>query len=162
MRRVDRALTAAAIVGICAATLATSVLAQSRIPETQSVRLTRGAITGSVSDERGGALAGATISALGATWATTVSDVRGQFSIDSLPPGQYVLQAHLTGFSGSRRETVHVGPGGTTQPRLTLRRLEAPVATTGSAPVYARPILAAGVQLPTVTLSDKPEAESAE
>ena len=161
MRRVDRAFTAAAIVGICAATLATSVLAQSRVPETQSVRLTRGAITGSVSDERGGALAGATISALGATWATTVSDVRGQFSIDSLPPGEYVLQAHLTGFSGSRRETVYVGPGGITQPRLMLRRLEAAVATTGTTPVYARPILAAGVQLPTVTLSDKAEATSA-
>jgi hypothetical protein len=163
MRRVDRALTAAAIVGICAATLATSVLAQTRVPETQSVRLMRGAITGSVSDDRGGALAGATISALGATWATAVSDVRGQISIDSLPAGEYVLQAHLTGFSGSRRETVYVGPGGTTQPRLTLRRLEGPVATTGTAqPVYARPILAAGVQLPTVTLSDKPEGASSE
>jgi hypothetical protein len=158
MRRVDRVLTAAAIVGMCAATLATSVLAQTRVPETQSVRLMRGAITGTVSDDRGGALAGATISALGATWATAVSDVRGQFSIDSLPPGEYVLQAHLTGFSGSRRETVYVGPGGTTQPRLTLRRLEAAVATTGTTPVYARPILAAGVQLPTVTLSDKPDA----
>lgn len=158
MRHVDRVLTAAAIVGICAATLATSVLAQARVPETQSVRLMRGAITGTVSDDRGGALAGATISALGATWATAVSDVRGQFSIDSLPPGEYVLQAHLTGFSGSRRETVYVGPGGTTQPRLTLRRLETAVATTGTTPVYARPILAAGVQLPTVTLSDKPDA----
>ena len=158
MRRVDRVLTAGAIVGSCAATLATSVLAQARVPETQSVRLMRGAITGTVSDDRGGALAGATISALGATWATAVSDVRGQFSIDSLPPGEYVLQAHLTGFSGSRRETVYVGPGGTTQPRLTLRRLEAAVATTGTSPVYARPILAAGVQLPTVTLSDKSDA----
>jgi hypothetical protein len=143
---------------MCATTLATSVLAQTRVPETQSVRLMRGAITGTVSDDRGGALAGATISALGATWATAVSDVRGQFSIDSLPPGEYVLQAHLTGFSGSRRETVYVGAGGTTQPRLTLRRLEAAVATTGITPVYARPILAAGVQLPTVTLSDKPDA----
>ena len=158
MRHVDRVLTAGAIVGICAATLATSVLAQARVPETQSVRLMRGAITGTVSDDRGGALAGATISALGATWATAVSDVRGKFSIDSLPPGEYVLQAHLTGFSGSRRETVYVGPGGTTQPRLTLRRLEAAVATTGTSPVYARPILAAGVQLPTVTLSDKADS----
>jgi hypothetical protein len=162
MRGVDRVLTAAAIVGICATTLATSVLAQSRVPETQSVRLFRGSIAGTVSDERGGALAGATVSAIGATWATAVSDVRGQFSIDALPPGDYVVQAHLSGFAGSRRETVHVGAGRIpTSQRLTLRRLEAPVATSGSAPpVYARPIIAAGIELPTVTLSDKPEAKN--
>lgn len=163
MGSVARVFTAAAIVGICAATLATSVLAQSRVPETQTVRLMRGTISGVVTDERGGALAGATVSAIGATWATAVSDLRGQFSIDSLPPGEYVIQAHLSGFVGSRRETVHVGAGrSATSQQLTLKRHESPVATSGAAsPVYARPILAAGIELPTVTLSDKPEPKTA-
>ena len=163
MRRVARVFTAAAIVGICTAALATSVLAQSRVPETQTVRLMRGTISGVVTDERGGALAGATVSAVGATWATAVSNLRGQFSIDLLPPGEYVVQAHLSGFAGSRRETIHVGAGRvSTSQQLTLRRVESPVATSGTTPpVYARPILAAGIELPTVTLSDKPESKTA-
>ena len=159
MRRVPRVLTAAAIVGLSATVLATPVLAQSRIPETQTVRLLRGAITGSVSDERGGALAGATVSALGSTIATAVTDGRGHFAIGALPPGEYVVQAHLSGFSGSRRETVRVGAGlSAPEQRLMLRRLETPVATSGSVPpVHARPIIAAGIELPSVTLSDKSE-----
>jgi hypothetical protein len=161
MRRGHRVLTAAAIVGITAMGVPSSVRAQVRVPETQTVRLMRGAIVGSVIDERGGAVAGATVSALGRTWVTTVTDLRGQFQLDSLPPGEYVLQAHLTGFAGSRREIVRVAAG-TSAPEqlLTLRRLDNAVGTSGSAPpVYARPIIAAGIELPSVTLSDKAEGD---
>jgi hypothetical protein len=159
MRRVHRVLTAMAI-GAMAGMGPGSVLAQTRVPETQTVRLLRGNITGTVSDERGGALAGATVSAVGRTWASAVTDVRGQFFLESLPPGDYVVQAHLSGFAGSRRETVRVSAGANApEQRLMLRRLESPIATTGSAPpVYARPIIAAGIELPAVTLSDKAEA----
>jgi hypothetical protein len=157
-------LTAAALVagtGVVGATLAHAQVA--RVPETQTVRVIRGAITGIVSDERGGPLPGATVSALGRMWATAVTDDRGSFSIDSLPAGEYVIQAHLPGFAGSRRETVRVASGSSATQRLLLRRLESPVATTGAAtPVYARPIMAAGFALPSTTLSDKPESADGE
>ena len=162
MRRVHRVLTAAAIVAISGAIVPGSVRGQSRVGtlEGQSVLLVRGAIRGTVSDDRGGPLAGATVSAVGRTWATAVTDGQGRFSIGSLPAGEYVVQAHLSGFTGSRRETVRVGPGTSEAQRLELRKLEAPVATTGSTPpVYARPIMAAGFSLPNATLSDQPESE---
>lgn len=165
MRRVHQVLTAAAIVAISGAIAPGSVRGQSalRTPEGQSVRLVQGAINGTVSDERGGPLPGAMVSAVGRTWATAVTDEQGRFSIGSLPVGDYVVQAHLKGFAGSRRETVRVGPGTSPAQRLELRKLEAPVATTGSTPpVYARPIMAAGFALPNATLSDQPESTAAE
>jgi len=163
MRRVHRVLTAAAIVAtIGAAGAEVSAQAPSvRVPESQTVRALRGTIIGVVSDERGGPVAGATVSALGRTWATAVTDVHGSFAIDSLPSGEYVVQAHLSGFAGSRRETVRVLAGSSPPQKLQLRRLDAPVATTGSnIPVNARPIMAAGFALPNATLSDQPDAET--
>ena len=153
MRHVHRMLTATVLAGLTAPALAAwPATAQTiRIPEAQSVRVLKGVISGSVSDEAGGPLAGATISAIGQTLATAVSDSTGQFSIAALPPGEYFIQAHLSGFAGSRRQTVRVSTGSTLLQPLLLRRLERPVATTGTTntpPVYARPILAAGFALP--------------
>jgi hypothetical protein len=157
--RVRRMATATAFVAIAHASgVAPDALAQAaRMPESQSVRVVRGCITGTVSDERGGPVAGAMVSAFGRTMAVTVTDGRGNFSIDALPVGEYIIQAHLTGFAGSKRELVRVGASIDVQPRLQLRRLESPVATAGVAPVSARPIMAAGIELPSVTLSDQPE-----
>jgi hypothetical protein len=165
LNRVGRLATAAAIVGIAhAGGAATSALAQSaRSPESRSASMIRGSITGTVSDERGGPVAGAMVSAFGQTMAVATSDGRGKFSIEALPYGEYVIQAHLTGFAGSRRELVRVGASVAAQPRLQLRRLDSPIATTGFTPVSARPIMAAGIELaPSVTLSDQPEGTSAD
>jgi hypothetical protein len=152
MRHVHRTLTATVIAAVTAPALAAwPAAAQSiRIPEAQSVRVLKGVITGIVSDEAGGPLAGATVSALGETTASAVTDRTGHFSITSLPPGEYVIQAHLSGFAGSRRQTVRVNAGNTLLQPLLLRRLDRAVATTGATttPVYARPILAAGFALP--------------
>jgi len=162
MRRVHRVLTAAAVAAAIGGTAPVSAQAQSsRIPESQSVRAVRGSIAGSVSDEKGGPLAGATVSAAGRTWATAVTNEHGAFVIDSLPLGEYVVQAHLSGFAGSRREMVRVGIGSSATPRLLLRRLDEPVATTGTkGPVYARPIMAAGFVLPNATLADQPDGQA--
>jgi hypothetical protein len=160
MERLNRVLTTAAIVGfVCATGTAAPAAVQSGgRPESQTVRLLKGSITGTVSDEHGGPLAGAMVSALGVTMAMTVSDAGGRFSLDALPTGRYVLQAHLSGFDGSRRETVEVNGTGTAVSRLLLRRRDTPVATTGiSTPVAARPIVAAGFVLPATTLQDEPE-----
>jgi hypothetical protein len=146
---------------ILLATGALPVQAQpSRSADGQTVRMTRGSISGLVSDETGGPIAGAMVSAFGQTMSSALSDSRGRFSIDGLPAGEYLIQAHLSGFVGSRRELVRVGAGASPVERpLSLRRLDLAVATTGSgAPVPARPIMAAGVRLPSGTLSDQPDA----
>ena len=121
-------------------------------PEASPSALMRGSITGSVSDDRGGPLAGAMVSALGATMAMTVSDARGLL-LDRrrCPLGDYIVQAHLTGFAGSRRETVRVGAASPRRPRVcssaaSTRRSRRPA----SSPVAARPIMAAGFELPGV------------
>ena len=164
LNRVRMFAIAFAIVGIAqAGGVVTTALAQGvRAPESQSVRNIRGSITGSVSDERGGPVAGAIVSAFGQTMAVAVTDGHGIFSMDALPFGEYIIQAHLTGFAGSRREAVRVGGSIAAQPRLQIRRLDSAVATTGVTPVSARPIVAAGVPLPGVTLSDQPESKTAD
>ena len=111
-------------------------------------------LSGTVTDDRGTALSGAVVSALGATMTLTVSDLRGYFSLDSLPMGEYVVQAHLDGFAGSTRERIRVGAASASAHKFQLRKLDAvPVGTTGREPVAARPIMAAGFELPASTLS---------
>lgn len=160
MRQANGILTAA-VIGLVIG--AVPVKAQTpRSVDSQTVRLTRGSIQGTVSDDAGGPLAGALVSAFGQTMSSAVSDSRGRFSIDGLPAGDYLIQAHLSGFVGSRRELVRVGVGPSPLERpLLLRRLDLIVATTGAgSPVPARPIMAAGVRLPSGTLSDQPDSSS--
>ena len=90
------------------------------------------------------------VSALGVTLASTVTDERGQFTLNQLPPGEYLLRAHMLGFAASTGLMVRVG-GTTPFQRVQLRRLDGAVATTGTAPVIARPIIAAGFDLPRGT-----------
>jgi hypothetical protein len=148
---------------VLAAAGAPAAQAQSRVhPEGTSVRVLSGSITGLVTDDHGGPLAGAVISALGATMAMTVSDTRGTFSIDALPMGEYVVQAHMNGFAGSSRERVQVGVGSPAVQRFFLKKLDAVVGTSGDTPVTARPIMAAGFGLPGSTLSDQPDSTTAD
>ena len=161
MQGLNRVLTALAVVGAIGVPGASPALAQT--PQYQSVRAIRGSITGTVSDDRGGPIAGAMVSALGTiTSAKATTDASGWFSFDALPIGEYTLQAHSQGFLGSARATVRVSGLSPSLQRLQLRRLEAPVATAGTTPtpVAARPIMAAGVSLPAGTLADQPDAES--
>jgi outer membrane receptor protein involved in Fe transport len=148
--------------GIVAIGLAMPVHAQSaRVSpvslEHRSARLTRGSISGTVSDERGGPLSGAMISALsGVTSATAVTDPRGRFLLE-LPAGEYIVRAHMTGFAASPRQVVRVS-GLPSEHRFELRKLDLPVATTGT-PVSARPIVAAGFDLPRPPASG-PDADA--
>ena len=101
------------------------------------------------------------VSALGTVMvAKAITDASGYFSIDALPIGDYTLQAHRIGFLGSARATVRVSGLSPALQRLQLRKLNAPVETTGTAgtaPVPARPIMAAGFGLPAGTLVDQPD-----
>src|SRR5436190_10625140 len=97
MTRPTGFLAAATIVGLTVASVSAqtpgmraSVLAPAL--QTQQVRLSLGSIQGLVSDERGGPLAGAMVSALGATAAMATTDSRGRFIIQPLAPGNYALR----------------------------------------------------------------------
>jgi hypothetical protein len=163
MGRLSRTLAAGSLVAITGGAAAQGAYAQPTVEPTQTARLNRGSITGVVSDDKGGPLAGVVVSAVGATMAMAVSDTRGYFAIDGLPAGEYLIQAHLRGFSGSERERVLVGVVAPSVHRLQLKRLAGPVGTAGTAgPVSARPIMAAGMDLPSSTLSDEPDGPAAD
>ena len=162
----NRALSAAGIAAVVTAAAPSSVLAQQaspiRVVEYRTVRaIVSGTIDGMVSDDSGGPLSGAMVSAFGLTTAMTVTDANGRFSLQKLPVGDYTLRAHLTGFAASRRENVRVGATAAAMYRLQLHRLDGAVATTGRAAdlITTRPILAAGFGLPTVDLGDDSPAE---
>jgi len=140
-----------AFVGVAAVLLmALPADAQSRgasslqTPARLQARAVSGTITGTVMDESGSTLPGAMVSVLGVTLASTVTDERGQFSLNQLPVGDYLLRAHMLGFAASTGAMIRVGSSTPFQ-RVQLRRLDGTVADgTAEAPVKARPIIAAG------------------
>ena len=158
MRRLNRILTAASVLALAGTVGVQPAHAQAAPrPEGQTVRLLQGSISGTVLDDRGLPLSGAVVSALGATMAVAVSDARGYYSLGALPMGEYVVQAHRNGFAGSARERVRVGSSSPAIQQFHLHRLDDTVGTTGSTPVSARPIMAAGFGLPSSTLADQPD-----
>jgi hypothetical protein len=106
-------------------------------PVTHIASIAAGSIQGIVQDEMGAPVAGATISAFGASSAFAVSDRSGRFELRTLSPGPYLLRAHLSGFVASRGQVVDVRPSGRASSAIALRRLSA-----ASASNY--PVLAAG------------------
>jgi hypothetical protein len=159
MARLGRVLSAAIWIGATASMVPVSVHAQNRAGSgtqarpssasaVKSVKVVGGSISGVVSDERGGPLRGATVSAVGqAAMAAANSDQNGRFSIDSLPAGDYVVRAHMPGFIASRREAVKVAAATAVVPQLQLTRIDGG-APRSEAPLKSRPIVAAGFQLP--------------
>ena len=81
-----------------------------------------GHIEGTVLDETGRPLDGVVISALGGTTAFAVSDKQGQFVLRQLPPGPYLVRAHLQGFLGTRSTIVNVRPAVRTASSFRLRK----------------------------------------
>lgn len=165
MGRRTRVLSATAVAALC--TVAPRPLAAleqqpaAAPPAVHVVRartaVVRAGVSGIVIDEHDSPLAGALVSVLGATTAMTLTDATGRFSLQELPPGEYSLRAHLAGFAASPRASVLLGAAAPPPLRLRLHRLEIPVATSGlSEPLTARPIVAAGFDLPPV------EAETAQ
>src|SRR6185295_12249124 len=112
-----------------------------------------GSIQGTVQDEQGAPVAGAMVSALGATTAFAVSDRSGRFELRTLSPGPYLLRAHLSGFVASRGQVVDVRPSGRASSSIALRR--ANVASTSG----ATPVMAAGVAAPPAR-ADSPAPEN--
>ena len=154
MARLTGLLAAAAIVGLTG----TSVSAQTTgarpalftpVLQAQLARLSLGSIHGIVSDERGGPLAGALVSALGLTPSMATTDARGRFVIQPLAAGDYALRVRLQGFVTTRRDGVRVGPSAVEVAKILMYRVD-------DGTLAARPILTAGVSLPS---GDNPTAE---
>jgi hypothetical protein len=164
MARISRVLSAAVIVSAGAALLPGSAAAQTAGPQaerarstavTQVARLSSGTITGIVTDERGHPVLGAKVTAIGATMAFAETDASGRFVTEVLPAGEYVVKAHLAGFSASKRELVRVGGASASVPQLQVRRLDTLGASgKGEPSVPSRPIVAAGFNLPRAETAD--------
>jgi len=165
MGRLTRVLAASAV--LVAVHVTASDACTQQVPlftGVQVARLGLGSIQGVVSDERGGPLAGAMVSALGAKNGMAVTDARGRFQIEALPSGVYIVRVHLAGFASSRRDAVRVGSMPSVIESFALRRLGAQNDAVIEA-VPSRSILTAGMDLPqpdgSSTADDHPHGETA-
>ncbi len=71
-----------------------------------------GSVTGTVADEQGGALPGATVTLFGKTGSrTTSTDTEGTYRFVAVDPGAYDVQADMPGFRATKRESVVVTIG---------------------------------------------------
>src|SRR4030081_3886485 len=126
MRKPSR-MTASAVVGglalLCLPSLAFPQSAPDIRPVTHLASVAPGSIQGVVQDERGAPVAGAMVSALGATTAFAVSDRVGRFELRTLSPGPYLLRAHLGGFVASRGQLVDVRPSARSSSSIALRHV---------------------------------------
>jgi hypothetical protein len=133
----------AAVVGglvlLCVSAPARAQLAPEVRPIGHFASVGAGSIEGDVQDEKGAPVAGAMISALGATAAFAVSDRTGRFEISSLSPGPYLVRAHLNGFVASRGQVIDVRPSSRASSSIAMRH------ASGPSPASSYPVLAAGV-----------------
>ena len=107
-------------------------------PVTQAASAALGRIVGAVTDRAGNPLDGAAISAFGPAGAElALADADGRFTLRSLAPGAYLVQAHLLGFAASRRELVEVSASTPTEQAFILSRVG-----------LAVELIAAGIGLP--------------
>ncbi|HTZ54118.1 MAG TPA: TonB-dependent receptor [Candidatus Acidoferrum sp.] len=81
---------------------------------------TTGAITGSVHDTNGVAVAGADVSIAGPARATKSTDAKGAFAFNDIPPGLYTVQISKAGYTIARNDGVAVFIGETATLAVTL------------------------------------------
>ena len=102
---------------------------------------TTGAILGTVTDDQGGILPGATVTvtseALAVGTLATTADATGDFRFPNLPPGDYVLRVELSGFGTYIEEGMVVLLGGTVERAVSLglAAVAETVTVTGESPV---------------------------
>jgi len=103
-------------------------------PLARFVSVAPGSLRGVVQDDAGAPIAGAQVSALGATTVYATTDKSGRFEWRSLLPGPYVVRAHLSGYAAPRAQLVEVRPSVRATSAISLHRIEkAPVLTAGVA-----------------------------
>jgi hypothetical protein len=111
------------------------------VPFSSSAQVITGTIIGTVKDESGGVLPGATVTisspALPAGPSTQVVNEKGQFRFPNLSPGEYALSVDMSGFGKYNEEGLRVVVGGTTERNIAMRlsTLEETVTVTGESPI---------------------------
>ena len=96
-----------------------SVSPRQAVPQVASLKQAR--IAGTIRDDRGQAIEGALVSALGATSSLAVTDGAGYFSL-ALPPGEYQIRVHGDGYSSTFREMVLLGANASITRAIVLNR----------------------------------------
>ena len=79
-----------------------------------------GSVSGSVMDESGAFVPGATVTLSGPRSQTTTSGPAGEYRFANLPAGTYQISVLLSGFAPVTRENIVVGNGDVTVPSITL------------------------------------------
>jgi len=108
---------------------------------TSSGQIITGNITGTVRDESGAVLPGASVTitspALPAGPATMVTNEKGQYRFPNLAPGLYVLNVTLSGFAIYNEEGLRVEVGGNVERNVALKlaSVAETVTVTGESPV---------------------------
>lgn len=108
-----------------------------------AAQTTSGALTGTVLDDTGLPLPGATVTVTSPDLvrgsASAVTDASGAFRFPSLPPSVYAIEVSLQGFRSARREGVRLGLGQTLSVpfRLELPTVAAEAVVTAEAPVVS-------------------------
>jgi TonB dependent receptor/Carboxypeptidase regulatory-like domain len=100
--------------------------AQGPQPVTRVAALAAGSIEGVVHDEKGTPIAGAMVSALGATTAFATTDRGGHFELRTLSPGPYLVRAHSSGYIAPRGQIIDVRPSSRVSSSIGLRHVSAP------------------------------------
>src|SRR5438067_3885698 len=111
---------------------------------THLASLAPGSINGTVHDETGLPVPGATVSALGATMAFAITDRSGRFELRTLSPGPYLVRAHSSGFVASRGELVDVRPSARALSSIALRHAALSTTTPSTIPTLAAGFGSAG------------------
>ncbi len=98
------------------------VLALGLSATTGQAQTQTGTVTGTVLDQQGAVLPGATVTLTGARGSlNSVTDGHGEFRFVGVAPGVYVLKAELSGFLPQQRDEVTVGMGKTVTTEFTLK-----------------------------------------
>ena len=123
MRRHSRLAASAVVGGLVLLCTSVAIRAQGLQPVTRVASLAPGSVEGIVQDEKGAPLAGAMVSALGATTAFATTDRGGRFELRTLSPGPYLVRAHLGGYIASRGQIVDVRPSSRVSSSIALRHV---------------------------------------
>ena len=133
MRRPSRFAACPVVVmvgGLVLLCTAVVVRAQTPQPIAHIAAVASGSIEGIVHDEKGVPIAGAMVSALGATTAFATTDRGGRFELRTLSPGPYLIRAHSSGYLAPRGEIIEVRPSSRVSSTISLRHVSPPTVLT--------------------------------
>ena len=110
------------------------------IPVSTFAQSTNATIDGTIRDDQGGVLPGATVTVTNASTGLTRSITtgeRGSYRVSELPPGRYSIRVEMPGFAAVERQDVVLALGGnlTLNIDMKLATVQESVTVTGQAPV---------------------------